>query len=141
MTKPFTDKILNAFGHGSTRLLIIDTIAKNGNSIHDEDLIEKVGTTTKLQRESIRRQLKRMELKGEITWENEKVSLLNPVEVISQPLGTWPVIGIPIGIIFLIISFLFEINPTFQLASIIFILYAFAVNIREIIRYLKKTRF
>jgi len=82
-----------------------------------------------------------MELKGEITWENEKVSLLNPVEVISQPLGTWPVIGIPIGIIFLIISFLFEINPTFQLASIIFILYAFAVNIREIIRYLKKTRF
>lgn len=142
------ERIFHAFGHGSTRLFIIDTIAKNGNSINSEDLIEKVMATTSLQRQSVRKQLSRMMKKGEILRNGNNLSLQTPTEVIphENPIESWTIVGIPISLVFLSISLIFpsigmsQNNLTFQLSSVAFTAYAVAVKLREIVTYLRKIR-
>lgn len=141
MAKARLENFLTALGHSSTRLFIIDTISKNGNKINTEDLIDKAMAATKIQRQSIRKQLLRMIEKGELLKNGNEVSLVSPTEVIplENPLESWTIIGIPLSLVFLLIS-LTQNNLFFQLASIVFTLYAVVIKTKDIVAFLKKIR-
>jgi len=144
------DRVLSVFGQSSTRLFIVDCISKNGNSINKEDLIEKVMSQTQVQRQSVRKHLRKMVEKGELVMAGEVVTLRDPVQVIPAPWESWSIIGIPLAIIFLSWAILNEIFPglfSFMRVNFIFIfamsiltVYCLAVNARDIFAYFKRIR-
>jgi hypothetical protein len=138
MTK--TDKMLNLFGyHSKTRLFIIDCISKNGNHINKEDLIEKVVNQFQIQRQSVRWHLRNMLLRNEITINTSNISLKDPVNLIPSPFESWRIIGIPISIVLLLISFS-EKNQIATIIATAFTTYSFAIHIPNFITYFKRIR-
>lgn len=133
-------KILGVFGQSGTRLLIIDHISRNGNSMNKELLIEKVIAETKIQRQSVRKHFRKMVAKGELIINGENVTLKNPVNVIPKPWESWTIAGIPLAAIFLTIS-LWEGNLMFRLGMVILTAYCVIINARDILVYLRKVRY
>lgn len=133
------ERVLSVFGQSSTRLFIVDCISKNGNSINKEDLIEKIMSQTQVQRQSVRKHLRKMVAKGELAIDGEVVTLRDPVQVIPTPWESWSIVGIPLAIIFLLISFM-QGNFFFIFGMSILTVYCLAVNARDIFAYLKRIR-
>lgn len=134
-------KLLNVFGQSSTRLVIVDCITKNGNRIGYEDLIEKVMSQLKIQRQSVRWHLRKMIQRNLIERNGDRISLKDPVEIFPSTIESWPFAGIVVSLILFLVSYLLP-NVLATLIAVVFLVYTVAVNIRlrSLVSYLKKLR-
>lgn len=133
------ERVLSVFGQSSTRLFIVNCISKNGNNINKEELIEKVMSQTQVQRQSVRKHLRKMVAKGELVMDGEVVTLRDPIQVIPAPWESWSIVGIPLAIIFLLISFM-QGDFIFIFGMSILTVYCLAINARDIFAYLQRIR-